>query len=81
MLTATRPKRLTRCRGAPPSGRVSAGAVSASGAVTSPDWRRHAGAAGIALVLGILAAAHGGYFPTSWGWSTLVFLWALLAQG
>ena len=44
--------------------------------LSSPGWRRHAGAAGIALVLGILAAAHGGYFPTSWGWSTLVFLWA-----
>jgi hypothetical protein len=42
----------------------------------SPGLRRHAGAAGIALVLGILAAAHGGYFPTSWGWSTVLFLWA-----
>jgi hypothetical protein len=38
--------------------------------------RRHAGALGIPLVVGILAATHGGYFATSWGWSTLVFAWA-----
>jgi hypothetical protein len=44
--------------------------------LSASDWRRHTGAVGIALVVGILAAVHGGYFPTSWGWSTLVFLWA-----
>jgi O-antigen ligase len=36
---------------------------------------RHTGALGFALVLGILAAANGGYFPTSWGWSALVLAW------
>ncbi len=35
----------------------------------------HLGALGFALVLGILVATHGGYFPTSWGWSTLVLAW------
>ena len=37
--------------------------------------RRHAGALGLALLIGVLAAAHGGYFPTSCGWSTLVLAW------
>jgi len=51
--------------------------VAADAAVRVPraSVTRHAGAFGFALVLGILAAAHGGYFPTSWGWSTLVLAW------
>lgn len=35
----------------------------------------------VALVLGgivTLGAANGGYFPTSWGWSALLFLWTAL---
>ena len=34
------------------------------------------GALGLVLAIGVLAAAHGGYFPTSWGWSALVLYWA-----
>lgn len=30
---------------------------------------------GVPLLLGVLAADHGGYFPTSWGWSALVLAW------
>jgi O-antigen ligase len=35
----------------------------------------------VAVVLGAivsLGAADGGYFPTSWGWSALIFLWSAL---
>jgi hypothetical protein len=28
-----------------------------------------------ALPISLLAAAQGGYFPTSWGWATLTFVW------
>ena len=49
-------------------------AVSAAGSRTRGGLPG-AGAAGFAVVLGILAAANGGYFPTSWGWSTLVLAW------
>jgi O-Antigen ligase len=34
-----------------------------------------AGVLGPALPISLLAAAQGGYFPTSWGWATLTFLW------
>jgi tetratricopeptide (TPR) repeat protein len=33
-------------------------------------------AAGAAVLVGSLAAAHGGYFPTTWGWATLAAAWA-----
>src|SRR5215471_15251629 len=33
-------------------------------------------AAGAAVLVGALAAANGGYFPTTWGWSTLAAAWA-----
>jgi hypothetical protein len=36
---------------------------------------QHLGAAGAAALIVVLAAAHGGYFPTSWGWSTLAAAW------
>jgi hypothetical protein len=42
-------------------------------------------AIGAALVVGGVAAAAGGYFPTSWGWTALALLWvtalALLLRG
>ena len=45
-------------------------------AAARPDaFTRHLGAVGFAVVLGVLAAANGGYFATSWGWSTLVLAW------
>jgi hypothetical protein len=50
-----------------------------------PRLLRHTGALGLAFIIGVLAAAHGGYFPTSWGWSALVLFWVaamgLLARG
>ena len=35
--------------------------------------------AGAFVVTAALAAANGGYFPTSWGWSALAFFWAAAA--
>jgi hypothetical protein len=40
-----------------------------------PALRRDLGALCFVLAIGILAASHGGYFPTSWGWSALVLFW------
>jgi hypothetical protein len=37
-----------------------------------------AGAVGLAIPLVALAARNAGYFPTSWGWSALVFAWCVL---
>lgn len=31
-----------------------------------------------ALVTGLLAADHGGYWPTAWGWTTLALVWAAI---
>jgi hypothetical protein len=35
--------------------------------------------AGVFIAVASLAAASGGYFPTSWGWSGLAFFWAAAA--
>ena len=35
--------------------------------------------AGVFIVTAALAAANGGFFPTSWGWSALAFFWAAAA--
>jgi hypothetical protein len=40
-----------------------------------PDLVRRVSPLGFALTIGILAASHGGYFPTSWGWSALALFW------
>ena len=37
---------------------------------------QHLGAAAAALLIGVLASDHGGYFATSWGWCTLAAVWA-----
>jgi O-Antigen ligase len=37
---------------------------------------RHAVAIGAAVAVAGLASANGGFFPVSWGWSTLAFCWA-----
>jgi hypothetical protein len=29
-----------------------------------------------ALLTGLLAGDHGGYWPTSWGWATVALVWA-----
>jgi len=42
----------------------------------SGSWVPALWAFGGAVLIGVLAAAHGGYFPTSWGWSTLAAVWA-----
>src|SRR5690349_17174486 len=34
--------------------------------------------AGVAIALVSVAAANGGYLPTSWGWASLAFAWAAL---
>jgi O-antigen ligase len=54
---------------------VSATAVEEAARFDRSGFGRHLGALGFGLVLGILAASHGGYFATSWGWSTLVLAW------
>jgi len=55
---------------------VSATAATHAVRAARPGLLRHGGALGLALAIGVLAAAHGGYFPTSWGWIALVFFWA-----
>jgi tetratricopeptide (TPR) repeat protein len=56
----------------------------------APAWREPLAAAGtpamrvvgfaLPTAVGVTAAADGGYFPTSWGWSALFFFWvAVLA--
>ncbi len=40
------------------------------------ELRRHFCALGLALVVGVLAAANGGYFPTAWGWAAAPLAWA-----
>jgi cytochrome c-type biogenesis protein CcmH/NrfG len=46
---------------------------------TLPARRDAAVAIGAALAIATLAAADGGYFPTSWGWGALVTLWLVAA--
>src|SRR4029077_9449792 len=68
-----------RCRG----GR--GGAVTTGGVDAAPRFafgRRAsltsaAPAVLVAIAVGGIAAAQGGYFPTSWGWSSIGFLWAI----
>ena len=38
----------------------------------------NAGASLLGLLLTLLAAEHGGYYPPAWGWSALLLLWAAL---
>jgi tetratricopeptide (TPR) repeat protein len=44
-----------------------------------PAPREAAVAVGAALAVTALAAADGGYFPTAWGWASLVGLWLVAA--
>jgi O-Antigen ligase len=50
---------------------------SSSAASTPPPRATEEGAivlaGGVAILLGAIGAAHGGYFPTAWGWSALAF--------
>jgi hypothetical protein len=55
---------------------ASAGRPAAASEIRRADPRGYA-AAGVAFVtVAGLAAAQGGYFPTSWGWSSVALLWA-----
>lgn len=64
----------------PISSSLDAGAASPSRAVLGRPWLGQAATAAAALVAtGGLAAANGGYFPTSWGWSALGLVWVAAA--
>jgi hypothetical protein len=58
------------------AGGVPVSRLRASLAMSSESAGAIALAFGAATVLGVLAATHGGYYPTAWGWSALILFWA-----
>ena len=54
---------------------ASAGRPAAASEVRRADPRAYAAAAVAFVTVAALAAAQGGYFPTSWGWSSVALLW------
>jgi len=57
---------------------LGAGAAQAVPRGLAAPVRELALAAGVWLALVVVAAANGGYFPTSWGWASLAFAWAAI---